>query len=329
MPVRLSLILPTYNEAKNLPELLRRVHQHARPLEVVVVDDDSPDRTWEVAESLKVSYPNIRVLRRVGKKGLSSAVADGCDLAEGNVFIVMDSDLQHDPSLVSQLEQKIEHGADIAVASRYREGGGVGEWVRGRRWLSKMGTYLARKLPNVETTDPMSGFFAVRSDVWRKARPAMVPEGFKILFELLAAAPRGSHLDEVPLQFQLRLHGESKLSMLVQLQFLKQALRIGLRRVGITGGRLFALVAVVLAAAFLWRMHGIRRLYVSSSMRSAVAVQLRDVARAKGWLLSDIDLEKVGPDGSIDLVHRRHVRGPDPAECWTIPSTGEPVPCAN
>ena len=327
--MRLSLILPTYNEAKNLPELLRRVHEHVQPAEVIVVDDDSPDRTWEVAESLKTTYPHLRVLRRIGKKGLSSAVADGCDLAVGNVFIVMDSDLQHDPSLVSQLEQKIEHGADIAVASRYREGGGVGDWVRGRRWLSKMGTYLARKLPNVETTDPMSGFFAVRAEEWTKARPKMVPEGFKILFELLAAIPRGSHIDEVPLQFQSRLHGESKLSLLVQLQFLKQAVRIGLRRVGITGARLFAVAVVVLACAFAWRMHGIRRLYASASMRSAVAAQLRDVAAAKGWPLSDIDLEKVGPDGSIDLIHRRHVRGADPGECWTIPSTGEPVPCAN
>lgn len=327
--MRLSLILPTYNEAKNLPELLRRVHEHVQPVEVIVVDDDSPDRTWEVGETLKSSYPNIRVLRRVGKKGLSSAVADGCDLAEGNVFIVMDSDLQHDPSLVSQLEQKIEHGADVVVASRYREGGGVGDWVRGRRWLSKMGTYVARKLPNVETTDPMSGFFAVRADEWKKARPKMLPEGFKILFELLAAVPRGIHLDEVPLQFQSRLHGESKLSMLVQVQFLRQALRIGLRRVGITGARLFAIVVLVLVGAFLWRMHDIRLLYGSSSMRSAVATQLRDVARAKGWLLSDVDLKKVGPDGSIELIHRLHVRGADPEECWTIPSTGEPVPCAH
>lgn len=327
--MRLSLILPTYNEAKNLPELLRRVHERARPHEVIVVDDDSPDRTWEVAERLKADVPHLRVLRRIGKKGLSSAVADGCDAASGDVFVVMDSDLQHDPSLVVQLEKKIHEGAAVAVASRYREGGGVGEWVRGRRWLSKFGTFLARKLPNVETSDPMSGFFAVRADVWNSARPSMVPEGFKILFELLAAVPKGTRLDEAPLQFQPRLHGESKLSLFVQLQFLKQAARIGLRKIGITGPRAFAAVAAVLAVAFAVRAWPLRALYLDAGLRSAVSAQLRDVAAAKGWTLSDLSVSSIGADGSLTVVRRVHGRGPDPRECWSLPSTGEPVPCAD
>lgn len=325
--MRLSLILPTYNEAKNLPVLLERVHRSVDPFEVIVVDDDSPDRTWEVGEALKSTYPHLRVLRRIDKKGLSSAVTDGCDAAEGNVFVVMDSDLQHDPSLISHIAQKIEHGADIVVASRYREGGGVGEWVRGRRWLSRLGTFLARKLPNVETSDPMSGFFAVRMDVWKKARPMIVPEGFKILFELLAAIPRGSRIEEVPLQFKPRLHGESKLSFLVQAQFLKQALRIGLRRIGITGGRLFFAVAVALAATFLLRAFIVLPLYTDTSMRSAIVAQLKGVSAARGWFVSDLIIDSIQPDGSMRLTHRAHVRGHDPEECWVLPSTGELVPC--
>ncbi len=327
--MRLSLILPTYNEAKNLPELLRRVHERVRPHEVIVVDDDSPDKTWEVGERLKSEYPHLRVIRRVGKKGLSSAVTDGCDAATGDVFVVMDSDLQHDPSLVVQLQKKIEEGADIAVASRYREGGGVGEWVTGRRWLSNFGTFVAQKLPNVETTDPMSGFFAVRTDLYKKVRPLLVPEGFKILFELLAALPRGTKLEEVPLQFQPRLHGESKLSFLVQLQFLKQSLRIGLRKIGLSGARIFALIAIVLAAIFLLRMWNLRPLYMSVSMRSAIATQVKDIAASKGWLISDIRIDSIAADGSLRLTHWSHVRGSDPEECWMIPSTGEPTPCAN
>ncbi len=327
--MRLSLILPTYNEAKNLPELLRRVHEHVQPFEVIVVDDDSPDRTWEVGEALRSTYPYLRVIRRVGKKGLSSAVTDGCDAAEGNELVVMDSDLQHDPSLVSRLAEKIEHGADIVVASRYREGGSVGDWVTGRRLLSKFGTYLARKLPNVETTDPMSGFFAVRADVYRAARPSLVPEGFKILFELLAAVPRGVHLDEVPLQFQSRLHGESKLSLLVQVQFLKQALRIALRRIGLSGPRVFVILVTILAVVFLLRMRNLRALYLDASMRDAVSRQLRDVAASKGWFVSDIDIVSVGPDGLLVLNHRAHVRGEGIEECWMLPSTGEPIPCAD
>lgn len=327
--MRLSLILPTYNEAKNLPVLLRRVHERAHPHEVIVVDDDSPDRTWEVGEGLKTEFPHLTVLRRIGRKGLSSAVAEGCDLATGDILAVMDSDLQHDPSLVTQLQKKIEEGAGVAVASRYREGGGVGEWVRGRRWLSKFGTFVARKLPNVETTDPMSGFFAVRADLWKAVRSQLVPEGFKILFELLAALPKGTVIGEVPLQFQPRLHGESKLSLLVQAQFLKQAARIGLRRIGITGTRIFAFIVIVLAVLFLLRVWSLKPLYLDASLRSAATVQLRDVARARGWPLSDLEIVSIGEDGSMVLTHRPHLRGPDPGECWLLPSTGELVPCAN
>ena len=325
--MRLSLILPTYNEAANLPELLRRVHERAQPFEVIVVDDDSPDKTWEVGERLTREYPHLRVIRRIGRKGLSSAVADGCDAATGDLLVVMDSDLQHDPSLVTQLQRKIEEGAAIAVASRYREGGGVGEWVTGRRWLSNFGTFVARKLPNVETTDPMSGFFAVRRDVYEKARPLLVPEGFKILFELLAAVPRGTRLDEVPLQFQPRLHGESKLSLLVQLQFLKQSLRIGLRKIGLSGARIFAIVVAVLACVFALRVWNLLPLYTDASMRAAVAQQLKDVARSQGWYVSDIRIDHIAPDGSLRLTHRKHGHGIDPETCWLLPSTGELTPC--
>jgi glycosyltransferase involved in cell wall biosynthesis len=316
--VRLSLILPTYNEAANLPELLRRVHERAHPHEVIVVDDDSPDKTWETAERLRAEYPHVTVIRRRGVKGLSSAVVDGCDAATGDTLVVMDSDLQHDPSLVVQLARKIEEGAGVAVASRYREGGGVGDWVRGRRWLSKLGTYLARKLPNVETTDPMSGFFAVRADLFKAARPLLVPEGFKILFELLAAVPKGTRLDEVPLQFQPRLHGESKLSFWVQVQFLKQSLRIGLRKIGLTGSRVFAILAVVIALLLLPRAWALRRLYVDPAMRETVRAQLERIHDASGWIMSDVELVSVEADGTLLLHHRFHARGADIVECWVI-----------
>lgn len=327
--VRFSLILPTYKEAKNLPELLKRLHAVITPFEVIIVDDDSPDRTWEVGESLKEVYPHLHVLRRIGKKGLSSAVTDGCDIATGDVLVVMDSDLQHDPSLVARLVQTIEEGATIAVASRYREGGGVGEWVRGRRWLSNFGTFIARKLPNIETTDPMSGFFAVRADAYAVARPLLVPEGFKILFELLAALPKGTSIAEVPLVFQPRLHGESKLSLLVQFQFLKQALRIALRKIGLSGPRVFVVVMVLLTIVFMRRAWALRLLYLDASVRTAVQAQVRDIAAARGWLISDLTLDLVLPDGSLRLTRRIHGRGVDPEECWFLPSTGELIPCVD
>jgi dolichol-phosphate mannosyltransferase len=326
--VRLSLILPTYNESQNIPELLRRVHDAASPAETIVVDDDSPDGTWRVAEELKATYPGLTVIRRIGKKGLSSAVVDGCDASAGDVLVVMDSDLQHDPAIVGELAKKIEEGAGVAVASRYREGGSVGEWVRGRRWLSNLGTFVARKLPNVETTDPMSGFFAVRGDLYRAARPLLVPEGFKILFELLAALPKGTPIAEVPLVFQPRLHGESKLSFAVQVQFLRQSLRIALRKIGMNGTRAFLILSLVLAVVFAVHAWPLRALYLDASMRDAVAAQVRDVSAARGWLASDVRIVSIAPDGTLRLEYRRHVRGVDLRECWILPSTGEPVPCA-
>lgn len=327
--MRLSLILPTYNEAENLPELLRRVTEAANPAEIIVVDDDSPDRTWEEGERLRSTYPALRVIRRIGEKGLSSAVVRGCDEASGDVLVVMDSDLQHDPVVVSSLAACIERGADIAVASRYRSGGSVGEWVRSRRWLSRLGTFVARKLPNVETTDPMSGFFAIRADAYRRVRHLLKPEGFKILFELLAAMPRGSRVDEVPLHFHPRLHGQSKLSLWVQVQFVKQVVRLGLRRLGLSGTRLFAIVVLPLAAVLFVRTWPLRSLYLDASLRDAAQRQIRDVALSKGWLVSDIRIDAIQSDGTMRVTHRRHQRGDDPETCWILPSTGEPVPCAD
>lgn len=310
-----------------MPEVLRRVTAVAHPTEIIVVDDDSPDRTWEVAEDLRAAYPTLRVVRRVGEKGLSSAVVRGCDTASGDVLIVMDSDLQHDPGVMTALVSCIHEGADIAVASRYRDGGSVGEWVRGRRWLSRLGTFVAQKLPPVETTDPMSGFFAVRSDVYRRARPLLKPEGFKILFELLAALPRSTRLAEVPLRFQPRLHGESKLSLWVQVQFLKQAIRLGVRRCGLSGKRLFLLAVFVLGVVFAVRAWSLRPLFLDASLREGVQRQIRDVAQSKGWLVSDVRIDAVGRDGTMRITHRRHGRGDDPQECWILPSTGEPTLC--
>ncbi len=316
--MRLSLILPTYNEAKNLPELLKRVAGSLTPHEVIVVDDDSPDGTWKVAEDLQKTYSWLRVLRRVGRKGLSSAVVEGCDLATGDILLVMDSDMQHDPSLINAVAQKIADGAVISVASRYRPGGSVGEWVHGRRWLSKFGTWIAQKLPNVETTDPMSGFFAVQADAYKKARPFLKPEGFKILFELLAALPRGTTIAEVSLQFQPRLHGESKLSLLVQLQFLKQALRIGLRRIGITSARVFIVLSVILAVIFALRIWAIRPIFLDVDFRTALPARLQTFADDRGWLLSDVWVESISENGFVTLKHRRHMRGEDPEECLLL-----------
>lgn len=328
----LSLILPTYNEAANLPELLNTLQKVlTMPHEIIVVDDDSPDKTWEVAEHLKGQYPHLRILRRIGRRGLSSAVTDGFAMAQGDVLMVMDSDLQHDPHLITRLYDAVSQGADIAVASRYIEGGSVGEWVTGRRLLSKTATRLAQWLPPVRSSDPMSGFFALSQSAYLGIAPKLRPTGFKILLEVLAHLPKGSRITEVPLQFQFRKHGESKLNMKVELQFIVQLLRIAFMRL-IDGVRfilfpIFLIVAVIIAALFLPSAWRLKLLYLDSDVRSQTQTILQQTAEKQGWLLSDMIIDSVEKD-HIRILHRDIHRGNDSSECFDLVYSGSVVlPC--
>lgn len=313
----LSIVLPTYNEAKNLPELLDCIADvlEKRAYEVIVVDDDSPDRTWEVADSLQKTHSMLRVIRRVGRRGLSSAVVEGFDAAKGDVLLVMDSDLQHDSSLILQLSDAITKGADIAVASRYMKGGSVGEWVRGRRLLSNTATWLAKSIPAVHVSDPMSGFFAIKRSTYEGIRPMLRPAGFKILFEILGHLPRRTTTAEVPLVFQMRKHGESKLSVTVELQFIVQLLRIALIRLQKI---LFWSVCITIALILFVRLMPLLPLYTNPIARSQVQHTLQFVAAQNGWLLSDISLRSVGMK-RMTVLHREHRFGPDPVPvCYDI-----------
>ncbi len=219
----LSLILPTYNEAQNLPELLPKVHAvlGGLPHEIIVVDDDSPDGTWKVAQELGKTMEDLHVIRRVGRRGLSSAVIEGFLAAKGDVFAVMDADGQHDMALLTQLTNAITSGADIAIGSRYVEGGSVGQWDERRFFLSRLATRMALGVCRVKVKDPMSGFFAIRRETFEAALPHLNPKGFKILLDLLVHVPADAKAMELPFTFATRMHGESKLSRRVQLEFLE------------------------------------------------------------------------------------------------------------
>ncbi len=313
----LSIILPTFNEAKNLPELLRKIAgvMGSMEYEVIVVDDNSPDETWKVAEDLQKEHAALRVIKRVGRKGLSSAVVEGFDAAKGDTLLVMDSDLQHDPALISQLRDVIKQGASIAVASRYMEGGSVGEWVRGRRLLSKTATWLTRKIPRTEVSDPMSGFFALSRTAYQSVRDQLHPTGFKILFEILAHLPRGTKAAEVPLVFTMRLHGQSKLSLKVQVEFLFQILRMLMVRFQ---SPFFWVVSVLLALLITLNTLPIRLLYTDTSVRSYVQKTLTQVATDNKWLISDVTVMRITYD-RMYLHYQPHRSGPDDVlECYSI-----------
>ncbi len=329
----LSLILPTYKEAANLPELfaaLKKVLTMSH--EIIVVDDDSPDSTWKVAEELKVQYPTVRVLRRIGRRGLSSAVTEGFAMAKGEVLMVMDADLQHDPHLIIKLYDAIMNGADIAVASRYIEGGSVGDWVTGRRILSKTATWLASSLPPVHSSDPMSGFFALNRASYNRIAPKLRPTGFKILLEVLSCLPASTKLTEVPLHFAFRKHGESKLNIWVEVQFIGQLIRIVCKQLilALKKWQWWIFVATLLLALMLlapraWRL---RLLYLDPSIRANVEETLRHTADSQGWLLSSMIVDDVNAK-EVRILHREIERGTDTLECFHLFYHSDTVlPCA-
>ncbi len=218
----LSLILPTYNEAENIEELLPKVQQALTGIEheIIVVDDDSPDQTWRIARAMASKMQSVHVLRRIGRSGLSSAVVEGFLAAKGDVLAVMDADGQHDLSLLPKMYQATKE-ADIAIGSRYIEGGSVGEWDEQRYALSRLATRKATRLCRIKVKDPISGFFAIRHDEFDQVLPRLNPKGFKILLDILVHVEEDTTAKELPFRFGQRLHGDSKMSPQVQLQYIE------------------------------------------------------------------------------------------------------------
>ena len=227
---RVSIIVPTYEEAGNIEELLRRIREALESsgisdYEVIVVDDNSPDGTCDIVRRIGERDPRVRCILRERERGLSSAVVEGFRRARGEYLVVMDADLQHPPEVIPRLIEALEKGADVAVASRYARGGGVEKWSRVRLFMSRVGTIGVKVLVREgrKTSDPLSGFFAIRRSAIRLE--SLRPRGFKILLEILARHPCLRVVD-VPYVFQRRHSGRSKLGFGVVLDFLKQAWEI-------------------------------------------------------------------------------------------------------
>ena len=216
-----SLVIPTYNEHDNIAVLVPRISDALTGYnyEIVFVDDNSTDGTAEAVEAFKDKYP-VRVIVRRGKKGLASAVVDGLEQASGDTVLVMDADLQHPPQVIPDLLKAIEKGADIAIASRYVEGGGCQGWGLLRRIISKGAIFLSHLLlpATCKAKDPVSGYFAFRKEVVKGA--CLNPSGFKILMEILVIG-KYKTVKEVPFTFVTRKKGESKLNARQQIDYLK------------------------------------------------------------------------------------------------------------
>lgn len=223
-PLEIAVVIPTFNERANVPLLVARLDQAlaGRGWEAIFVDDDSPDGTAEAAREIGRVDPRVRVIHRIGRRGLSSACIEGMCATAAPVVAVIDGDLQHDERLLPQMLDRLQQDAelDLVVGSRFVDGGGTGDWDRDRVAKSALATRLSRRVLKGDLSDPMSGFFAIRTQQARRLAPELSAIGFKILLDLMTAAPEPLRFAELPYTFRCRSEGESKLDHVVAMEYL-------------------------------------------------------------------------------------------------------------
>ncbi|MEM6859049.1 MAG: glycosyltransferase family 2 protein [Pseudomonadota bacterium] len=228
MSLSLAIILPTLNESGNLAPLVERIESALGPMigeagwEVLIVDDDSKDGTADEARALALTDPRVRVIQRIGRRGLASAAIEGFCATAAPYVAVMDADHQHDPALLPKMLEALKSGeADICVASRFAEGASTADWADPEREkLSGFANAIARAITGVELSDPMSGYFMLASASARALVPRLSGIGFKILLDLLATSDTPMRVKEFPLNFAARREGTSKLDRAILFDFL-------------------------------------------------------------------------------------------------------------
>jgi dolichol-phosphate mannosyltransferase len=299
--IALSLVLPTYQEKHNIEPIVEQLTaklDHVLPgaYELIVVDDDSPDLTWSIADELTTKYPQLRVIRRVAERGLATAVIRGWQIARGKVLGVIDADLQHPPEVLGQMWAAIDQGADLAVASRNVEGGGVSEWSMLRRVLSRGAQILGLIIfPEGvgRISDPMSGYFLVKREAI--AGKILSPLGYKILVEVVG---RGQidKIAEVGYEFQERLSGDSKVTAQQYVEYIRHLLRLRLSRsrrlllflaVGLSG------VAVDMAVFYLLRENVHLAMSRSKFLAAEVAI-VNNFMWNDRWTFGDVSVKQPG-----------------------------------
>jgi dolichol-phosphate mannosyltransferase len=275
---RLSIVVPTYNEAENIPILAERVRSALSGIafEMIIVDDDSPDGTAQIAEDLQGQYDFIRVVKRTDERDLATAVIAGFNASSGDVLTVMDADLQHPPEKILPLLDAIEGGADIAVGSRHVPGGAIEAWPLKRRLFSKGARAIAYLfLPRSRAVkDPMSGFFMLRREVLDGVE--LRPIGYKILLEILA---RGNYerVDEVAITFIDRERGTSSLVFNEYGKYTRHLLRLAWESGEILRFTKFGLVGgsgVLVNEGLLWVLWGVWGVVLLAASIIAVEVSI-------------------------------------------------------
>ena len=231
---KLSIVLPTYNESRNIVKMLDSIAETLSSYpaaEIIVVDDNSPDGTAAIAslhaKNISDRYNkklHVETIRREGKFGLSSAIVAGVRSATGDLLVVMDGDFSHPPHVIPSIIDALQHSnCDIVVASRYIKGGSIIGWPFGRRLLSKGATKIAQYGLGIEINDPVSGFFAFRRDIINGIRFDAI--GYKMLLEILVKT-KGARVKEIPYTFTDRSKGDSKLDTGIMFDYLRAVMRL-------------------------------------------------------------------------------------------------------
>jgi dolichol-phosphate mannosyltransferase len=223
-PLELAIILPTYNERRNVATMVARLDAALRGIawEAIFVDDNSPDGTADEARRISLEDPRVRCIQRIGRRGLASAAIEGMCATSAPVVATMDADHQHDPALLPQMLEALRGGEyDLAYASRFAEGASTAQWGRPDRVkVSGFANRIANKVTGVELTDPMSGYFMLPAKLLREDAHRLSGVGFKILLDILATSDRPLRVREFPMNFAARAEGESKLDQTVVFEFL-------------------------------------------------------------------------------------------------------------
>jgi dolichol-phosphate mannosyltransferase len=221
--LELSVVIPTYKERQNVAPLVASLQAALQGInwEVIFVDDHSPDHTADAIRELALTNPHVRILERIGRRGLSSACIEGMMASPAPCIAVMDADMQHDETILPEMLHLLQtKDLDVVIGSRRTAGGSMGEFAEKRVRLSDLGSRVSKLVCHCNVTDPMSGFFIVDSRFFRASVPCLTGAGFKLLVDILASSPTPPRIAEVPYQFRNRIAGESKLDVNVELEYL-------------------------------------------------------------------------------------------------------------
>ena len=287
--LELAVVIPTYNEESNIAGIVDRLERvlAGTSHEIIFVDDDSPDGTSEAVRSIALERRNVRLIRRIGRRGLASACLEGMMSTAAPYVAVMDGDLQHDESILPKMLLQAREGQlDLVIASRHADGASMGQFAAQRVLLSNLGLKLSRLVLHTTVSDPMSGFFLadrrfIEGSIYRTSGI-----GFKLLVDLLASAPRPVRLAEVPYTFRPREAGQSKLDLMVGFEYLYLVLD------KLTGGLIpprFAMFTVVGAAGVVLYLAALELLYLNghaSFQTSQIAATL--LAMTANFLLNNL-----------------------------------------